>query len=244
MKLSLATEIRSIAKEIVAPLLDPELWKSMGLSYAKNPYAIVRMEGVTGVGKTALANYMARQLKQPPMHLDFARIASDQLGQTEKAINVFFDAANETKTKTVIMEECDALVWSREMVTEDTIYHNGFVSELLRRIDEFKNRDIPSLLILTTNHPDKIDSAIEGRITDVIKIPIPHGEHAGKVWLTKLPTCISEKIKSEDLHHLIAMNFTPRQMETMTLQVCRRAAVDKRMPTLEDFHQLYLTQLK
>ena len=235
MKLALSPDIRRLAKEIVAPLQSPEIWKAMGLSYAKNPYAIIRMEGVTGSGKTALANYMARQLKQPPMHLDFARIASDQLGGTEQAINLFFDTANETKTKTLIMEECDALVWSRNMVDKDTTYHQGFVAELLRRIDEFKNRDMPSMLIMTTNHPERIDAAIESRITDVLRIPIPTGDHAHKVWMTKLPECLLKTIQDGQLEALARLHLTPRAMENLVLQICRRAAVDKRLPVFADF---------
>lgn len=232
MKLALAPEIKRLAKEIVAPLQSPELWKAMGLAYAKNPYAIVRMEGVTGAGKTALANYMARQLKQPPMHLDFSGIASDQLGGTERAINTFFDTANETKTKTIILEECDALVWSRDMVDKDTTYHQGFVAELLRRIDEFKSRDIPSLLILTTNHPEKIDASIESRITDVIHIPVPTGDHAIAVWKTKLPECM--KPSNGEIDFLSSVEMTPRAMETTVLKICRRAAVEGRLPTFVD----------
>jgi AAA+ superfamily predicted ATPase len=205
----------------------------MGLSYAKFPFAIVRMEGKPGTGKTVLAKYMARRLKQPPLEVDFAKVASDHLGETEKAINAVFEQANSTEIKTIIMEECDALLFTRSMVDKDTTHMLGFINTLLTCIDKFKVRSIPSLLILTSNHPELLDSALESRVTDVIKLSSPVGLWAEKLWKSKLPECLEPT--EEKMDWLASLQMTPREIENWVLQVCRRAVFEKRLPVLEDF---------
>lgn len=188
---------------------------------------------VHNTGKTALAQYMARRLKQAPLEVSFDKVASPMLGETEKAINQLFHTANETETKTIIMEECDALLWSRSLVTEDTVHMLGFINTLLTCIDKFRQREIPSLLILTSNHPEKLDSALESRITDLIHLFPPVGKQAEKLWLAKLPECMLEDTKI--IEKLATLQATPRQMENAILKISRRAIKQNRLPTFQDF---------
>lgn len=234
MKLVLSPEVQTQVDEILAPLINPTLWQKMDLSFAKFPYAIVRMEGLPGTGKTALAQYMARRLKQAPLEVSFDKVASPMLGETEKAINQLFHTANETETKTIIMEECDALLWSRSLVSEDTVHMLGFINTLLMCIDKFRQREIPSLLILTSNYHEKIDSAMESRITDVIKLFPPVGKQAEKLWASKLPGCMTD-LSDHKFQSLAALGATPRQMENAILKISRRAVKQNRLPTFQDF---------
>lgn len=231
MKLILSPEVQTQVDEILAPLINPALWTKMNLSFAKFPYAIVRMEGNPGCGKTALAQYMARRLKQAPLEISFDKVANPMIGETEKAINQLFHTANETETKTIIMEECDALLWSRSFVNEDTTHMLGFINTLLTCIDKFRQREIPSLLILTSNHPEKLDSAMESRITDVIKLFPPVGKLAEKLWSSKLPECLLDA----NLSQLAALGATPRQIENAILKISRRAIKQNRLPIFQDF---------
>lgn len=234
-KLYLTPEVKQLVMDILGPLKNPELWKAMALPFAPHPYAVVRMEAPTGCGKTALANYMARQLKQEPIHLDFSKIASEVLGHTEKAIGGAFDAAHSGEIKTMILEECEGLLWKRDMVDEDTTYHLNFVNEVLRQIDRLISRETPTLLILTTNHPELLDSAIKSRITDVIQMGVPEGEHAIRIWGSKLPPTVRDAMTPEQFRELEALRLAPRQMEQGVMRVCRRAAVAGRMPEPADF---------
>lgn len=234
MKLVLSPEVQTQVDEILAPLINPALWAKMNLSFAKFPYAIVRMEGLPGTGKTALAQYMARRLKQAPLEVSFDKVASPMLGETEKAINQLFHTANETETKTIIMEECDALLWSRSLVNEDTTHMLGFINTLLTCIDKFRQREIPSLLILTSNHPEKLDNALESRITDVIHLFPSVGMQAKKLWHSKLPECMND-LSEDKMGQLAALGATPRQMENAILKISRRAIKQNRLPTFQDF---------
>lgn len=237
-KLTLSKELQNQIDEILSPLLHPDEWKALQLSFAPTPHAIVMLEGLPGTGKTALANYMARKFRREPIRIDFAGVANPKLGGTETNIKETFARANEHDSPVVIMEECDAILWSREKVSEDTMHILGFVNTLLTEIDNFKNRPIPSLLILTTNYPKLLDPAMQSRITDTIVLSAPLGEQAIKMWEMKLPKCILNEICKDGFKFssLVSTKSTPREMETMILKVCRKALLEKRQPTFADFN--------
>ncbi len=237
MKLFLSKSVQNLVDEILAPLRNPEAWAALKLPFAPTASAIVRMEGGPGTGKTALAHHMAKKLNTPPLHLSFAGVASTQFGETENKIKALFDAAHETRTSTLIMEECDAILWSRSKVTEDTMYVLGIVNTLLVEIDRLKARtDVPSLLILTTNYPQLLDEAMESRVTDVISLSSPVGEHAQRLWKAKLPKLMSDAITEAELKQLAALGATPRQIENAILRICRSAMHRNVNPQFSDFN--------
>lgn len=233
--LTLAPHIKKQIDEIFAPLRNPLKWASLGIPFAPSPSAIIRMEGAPGTGKTALANHMARKLTKAPLHISFAGVASNQFGATEAKIASLFATAHETEQRVIIMEECDAILWSRDNINEDTMYILGIVNTLLIEIDKFVSRQIPSLLILTSNYPQILDAALERRVTDVIRLEPPRGELARKMWLSKLPSPLSHTIQDGQLNALAALGATPDQMEKAILKICRRAMHENREPMFSDF---------
>lgn len=237
-KLILTPELKQQIAEILAPLQNPEAWKALELPFAPSPAAVIRMEGEPGTGKTALANYIARKLKQPPLHLDFAGVASTQFGETEGKIKALFAAAHETQTITVIVEECDALFWSRDKITEDTTYMLGIQNTLLVEIDRLKAREIPTCLIFTTNYPQLLDKALESRFTDIVRLEPPKGLAAQKMWMAKLPRPMITDyagITFEQVAELAELGATPRQMENAIIKISRSALLRKATPTFADF---------
>lgn len=234
-KLILSNEVETQISEILAPLKNPEKWMSLGLSFAPSPYAVVRLEGLPGTGKTALANYIARKLRSAPLHIDFSSVASSTYGETEEKIVSTFKHAKETETNTIIMEECDALLWSRDKVTDETMYVLGIVNTLLIQLDKFCARQIPSLVILTSNYPQLLDAALTRRITDVIKLEAPKGKHSIQMWREKLPKCFFPGMYIEQLEALAYLGATPDQMEKAILKICRKAMLENREPTFADF---------
>lgn len=234
MKLLLTPETKRKVDEILVPLKNPQRWIDMKIPFAPTPYAIVRMEGAPGTGKTALSNYMARQMGCKPIRLEFAGTASDQLGETEKHIAAKFKEATDLEIPVIIMEECESLLVSRKMVNDDNMYMLGLLDTMLIEIDRFIARKVPSLLILTTNHPELLDAAIESRITDVIELFPPVGYQAASMWKSKLPHCMTN-FKADELITLAKLGATPRQMEKAILKICRKAMLENREPRFEDF---------
>lgn len=232
-KLELLLDVEEQIADILAPLLHAKEWADLKLSFAPSPSAIIRMEGKPGTGKTALAEYIARKLRKKPLHFVFGNVASASYGETESKIIATFTAANETETPVIIMEECDSMLWSRDLVNEDTTTMLGIINTFLTEIDKFINRPFPSLLILTTNHPKLLDEAFESRISDVIRLSSPVGKHAERMWRSKLPTCINTT--PFQMQSLVSTGATPRQMENAIRKICRRAMRFNRQPLFEDF---------
>lgn len=234
MKLILSQELKKQVDEILIPLKNPQGWQDMKIPFAPNPYAIVRMEGAPGTGKTALANYMARQMGCKPLRLEFAGTASDALGGTENHIMDKFQEATELEIPVLIMEECESLLVSRKNLDMERDSHMlGIVDTMLIQIDRFIQRKVPSLLILTTNLPEILDPAIESRITDVIHLFPPVGNAAHRLWLSKLPWLAG--MDTDSMNKLSATGATPRQMEVAILKICRKAMLENREPKFEDF---------
>ena len=251
MKYVFDPAIKKQVEEILAPLKNPEAWSDLELPFSPSPSAVVRMEGASGIGKTALANHMAAMVsRRPAIQLNFQSVASHILGETEKNIVATFERANgilkemvkgnlvETKidpSPVIIMEECDALIWNRGMIqSEDNIHVLGFVNTLLQEIDKFTKRKIPSLLILTSNYPLLLDPAMERRVTDVIKLAVPQGNQAVSMWTAKLPMIIKKQLRDNEWKVLAASKKTPAQIETIVVKACRRALLDKREPNPSD----------
>lgn len=235
MRLTLSSELRQQIDEIVAPLLAPAKWAAMELPFAKFPHAIVRFEGPPGCGKTVLAQHMAEKFDKPPIHVSFEKMVGTEIGTTERKIDDTFRMADETQTSVVIMEECDSLFFSRDNVTPDTPHILSFVNTLLICIDRFIQREIPSMLLLTTNYPQHLDAALESRLTDVVYLHPPTGLMAEKMWLSKLPYSIKSTIKPAQLKLLSSVGATPRQMEKAILKICRAAMVKGTIPKFADF---------
>lgn len=240
MKLTLSPEIKRKVQEILAPLKNPEGWSKMGIPFAPNPYAVVRLAGGPGTGKTAMANYMATQMGKKPLRLEFGSTANNEFGATEDRITKKFLEASELEIPTIIMEEAESLLLSREQLDMKRDSHMlGIIDTMLVQIDRFIARKVPSLLIITTNLPELLDPAIESRITDVIQLFPPVGLQAWKLWESKLPNCmfgnLSDLILNEWFNKLCLLQATPRQMEQAILRICRKAMLEKREPRFEDF---------
>jgi SpoVK/Ycf46/Vps4 family AAA+-type ATPase len=232
VKLILSEDTQTRVQEIMAPLKHPEQWQEMQIPFAPSPSAVVMLIGEPGTGKTALANYMARQLKTPPLRISFQDIASQHMGETEKQIKHLFEIAHEQEAPTIIMEECDAILYSRDMVDSGNVHQLGFVNTMLTEIDRFIARSIPSLLLLATNYPKILDAALLRRITDTVELFSPIGPHAQKMWKTKIPVFL--KPTKEDLEKLSLIPHTPDQMEKKILKICRRSLVTGKPPTMDD----------
>lgn len=240
MKLILSPETEAQVDTIMAPLRNPESWTALELDFAPNPFAIVLLAGEPGTGKTALAAKMAAMLRRKPLHISFGELASPDLGGTEKAIMNLFKLATESETSVLVAEEVDALLWSRNRVSDDTMHMLGIVNTMLTEIDKFIARPVPSLILMTTNHPELLDAAIMSRITDTISLPLPVGEHAYEIWRSKLPSGLVKDTTKFGLRSFVkartgVSGITPREIQNRILAGCRKAILENRKPTLEDF---------
>ncbi len=138
--------------------------------------------GPSGTGKTMAAMGIARQLDIPILRLDFSRVVSKYIGDTEKNIDrVFTDA--QRSGSAILIDEADALLGKRSEVKDaHDRYANIEVAYLLQRMEAYEG-----LAILTTNMRQNLDPAFLRRLRFIVDFPRPGLEAREKIWRQCLP---------------------------------------------------------
>lgn len=122
--------------------------------------------GPSGTGKSLSARLLAHELEVPLFRVDLGRLVSKWIGETEANISALFDAAAQCGAA-LLFDEADALFAQRTAVHgSNDRYANLQVDHLLQRLES-----LPTLVILTTNVKDGIDSAFSRRFRQVVSFP-------------------------------------------------------------------------
>lgn len=150
------------------------------LPYGRGVTAL--FHGSSGTGKTMAAMGVARRLGIQLLRLDFSRVVSKYIGDTEKNIDrVFTDA--QRSGSAILIDEADALLGKRSEVKDaHDRYANIEVAYLLQRMEAYEG-----LAILTTNMRQNLDPAFLRRLRFVIDFPRPDVEARQKIWRQCLP---------------------------------------------------------
>jgi hypothetical protein len=126
------------------------------------------LAGPTGAGKTLAARCLARELGKDLWRVDLAAAVSKFIGETEKALDRAFAAAEE-RDIVLLLDEGDALMARRtEVGNANDRYANLETNFLLQRIEGFSG-----ILVVTTNAADRIDAAFQRRMDAVVHFSLP-----------------------------------------------------------------------
>ena len=138
--------------------------------------------GSSGTGKTMAAMGIARRLGIQLLRLDFSKVVSKYIGDTEKNIDrVFTDA--QRSGAAILIDEADALLGKRSEVKDaHDRYANIEVAYLLQRMEAYEG-----LAILTTNMRQNLDPAFLRRLRFVVDFPRPDVEARQQIWRQCLP---------------------------------------------------------
>lgn len=138
--------------------------------------------GPSGTGKTFAAGVLANAFGRPLFRVDLGLLVSKYIGETEKNLNVLFDAA-ESMEVVLLFDEADSLFGKRGEVKEARDrYANMEVSHLLTRIERHQGP-----CILTTNLRQHLDSAFARRFQMVIEFPRPDATARSQLWRLHIP---------------------------------------------------------
>ena len=128
---------------------------------------LVLLAGPAGSGKAKTAAAIAQDLGRSLHRLDLGAIVSRHIGETEKALEAAFDAA-EAAGAVLLFDEADALFGKRSQVRDaHDRYANIDVNYLLARLERFDG-----LVIVTSNDKAALDPAFLRRLRHVISFPL------------------------------------------------------------------------
>ncbi len=138
-------------------------------------------KGPSGTGKTLAARHLAAEIGRPLYRVDLAATVSKYIGETERNLERVFEAA-ESLDIVLLIDEGDALMAGRTGVSTSTDrYANLETNYLLQRLEAYAG-----ILIVTTNAPERIDSAFARRMDVTLEFPLPDADTRFDLWLAHL----------------------------------------------------------
>ena len=138
-------------------------------------------KGASGTGKTLAARQLAAALQRPLYRVDLAATVSKYIGETERNLERVFEAA-ESLDIVLLLDEGDALLAGRTGVANATDrYANLETNYLLQRLEHYSG-----VLVVTTNAPERIDTAFARRMDVTLDFPLPDARTRLDLWLAHL----------------------------------------------------------
>ncbi|MEO0074945.1 MAG: ATP-binding protein [candidate division WOR-3 bacterium] len=175
-----------------------EVYEKYGLK-DKIPYGravAMLFYGPPGTGKTATAEAIAKQLGKKIGIVNYDKILSNWVGQSQQNLVRCFEEA-EYHDCVLLFDEADALFAKRieESHSADRM-HNNLTNLLMQKLERTK-----SLIILTTNREVIFDKAFERRLLLKLKFDLPSFEARIKIWHMFLKDCsyLSSDVSFEEL---------------------------------------------
>ncbi|XP_023517315.1 ATPase family AAA domain-containing protein 3C-like [Cucurbita pepo subsp. pepo] len=153
------------------------------------PFRNMLFYGPPGTGKTMVAKEIARK-----SGLDYAMMTGGDVAplgpQAVTKIHQIFDwAKNSRKGLLLFIDEADAFLCERNSTQMSEAQRSALNALLFRTGDQ--SRDI--VLVLATNRPGDLDSAVTDRMDEVIEFPLPGEEERFKLLKLYLNTYLSNQ---------------------------------------------------
>ena len=151
------------------------------LAYGRGVTAL--FHGPSGTGKTMAALAISRELGVQVLRLDLSKVVSKYIGDTEKNLDIVFEAA-ERSGCALLLDEADALLGKRTEVKDaHDRYANIEIAYLLTRLESFCG---PAALF-TSNRRQDLEPALLRRLRFMIDFPRPDAYARELIWRHCLP---------------------------------------------------------
>lgn len=170
----LKDQIREIKEAVEYPLLNPELYKKVGIEPPKG----VLLVGPPGTGKTLMAKAVAHQTKATFIRFVGSELVQKYIGEGARLVRELFALAREKSPSIVFIDEIDSIGARRmDVATSGDREVQRTLMQFLAELDGFDPvGDVK--IIGATNRPDILDEALlrPGRFDRIIEIPLPDYE--------------------------------------------------------------------
>ncbi|KAI1878548.1 uncharacterized protein JN550_000730 [Neoarthrinium moseri] len=141
----------------------------------KGESLILLFHGVSGTGKTLLAESLAQKSGKPLYKVGTSDIGLE-VSEAEKKLKEIFELA-EAWDALLLIDEADVLLDARGTTNEGALAKNSLVSVLLREVEYFKG-----VLIMTTNRVVAFDPAILSRIHYAVNFTKLNTDQQQRLW--------------------------------------------------------------
>jgi SpoVK/Ycf46/Vps4 family AAA+-type ATPase len=165
-------------------LRDPKSAEKYGISTPKG----ILLSGPPGTGKTTIAKVIASSAGLNFFTLSMDEIVSKWVGESEKNLTAFFDAARKHSPAIIFIDEVDSI--GRGRGASSSSHEQNLLNHLLQQIDGiYQSKGL--YIIGATNRPELIDEALKrsGRLTKEIYVPLPDIQQRAQLfalYLSKL----------------------------------------------------------
>ncbi|MEO1124347.1 MAG: ATP-binding protein [Cyanobacteria bacterium J06639_16] len=138
--------------------------------------------GASGTGKTLAARLVATELNLDLYRVDLSTVVSKYIGETERNLSRLFARAEEQDV-ILLLDEGDSLLTGRTDVrSSNDRYANMETNYLLQRLEQYEG-----IILITSNAPNRIDSAFQRRIDVVVDFNAPDAGQRQQLWQLHLP---------------------------------------------------------
>lgn len=192
------------------------------------PFRNMLFYGPPGTGKTMVAKEIARK-----SGLDYAMMTGGDVAplgpQAVTKIHDIFDWSKKSKKGLLLfIDEADAFLCERNSIHMSEAQRSALNALLFRTGDQ--SRDV--VLVLATNRPGDLDSAITDRIDEVLEFPLPGEEERFKL----LKLYITKYLASEDeTESKPGLPFFKKTTQKITIKDLSEDAIREAAKRMEGF---------
>lgn len=172
----------------------------------KRPSGLLAFYGLSGTGKTQLAEFIAGELDKPLLTKRASEILGKYVGESEKGIAEMFAEA-EAENAILLLDEADTLLRDRTLANHS--WEVGVVNELLQRMERFKG-----IFIITTNLFEHLDPASLRRFPFKLEFLALTEEQRWSMFLTE--TELEGKLDSMDPEEVADIRERLNALERLT----------------------------
>ncbi len=174
-------QLKRLHELIALPLQNPDFFKHLNIDFPRG----VIISGVSGVGKTMLAQAIANETGVHIVKVEPSEIISNNIEDIERRIKRYFKEAIVKAPSLIIIDDITSIAPNRNPMITGEITRR-ITSEFIFQIDQLQ-KDVPVFVIATTNKPEDVDPAFRrgDRLEVEITLPPPDRLEREEILLIK-----------------------------------------------------------